>query len=487
MDYDVLLINAHTQIHKGTGGQPNTTQELHHLWMLEIAQKEAKKMMNRLDKWQYFTCFYSNKIKGYNREGITTAKAKQINSIINQEQIHEHFAANFVDTHDQLEYMSRVMSIQTQTHSPKVHSPVPSQQPGIPPVIQTAPSFASALTSEQSHRLLMDKRIQNDKEKQALIQQINTLEKSIATATASMTTCTSPPAQSTSKTTTDQRIKQKDLCGNNWFQVGHYCSKHGYSISHTNDNCRDRNKMETAKGHPKLQQQHVQSTKYKPPRSNKHSISTHLIEVKNQVSVDITGRYTITSSRRGNKYILIMIDWDSNYIKLIVSLKSRNAESYVTAYQEGYNWFLKHGFQSEVLKIDNEISDTLIQASETDKLQYQLASPDDYQQLPAERVIQDVKAHFISIRSIADHVFPADGWDLLLQHTEDTLNMLRPSKLNPLVSACTTVRGYFDYMKTPVAPAGYKVIVHDRPNTRGSPLSDRGTEGYFISQAPEHY
>merc|ERR1711884_734697 len=109
------------------------------------------------------------------------------------------------------------------------------------------------------------------------------------------------------------------------------------------------NKMETAKGHLKLQRQHVQSTKPTTTsiRSIKHTISTHLIEAKNQLSMDMTGRYPITS-RRGNKYILIMVDWDSNYIKLI-PLKSRKADTYVAAYQDGYQWFLKHGVQATLL------------------------------------------------------------------------------------------------------------------------------------------
>ena len=82
--------------------------------------------------------------------------------------------------------------------------------------------------------------------------------------------------------------------------------------------------------------------------------------------------------------------------------------------------------------------------------------------------------------------FPENCWDLLLPHTEDTLNMLRPSKTNPLVSAYTILRGHFNFMKTPIAPAGCTVLVHDRPTSRGS-WADRGTEGYFISQAPDHY
>ena len=64
--------------------------------------------------------------------------------------------------------------------------------------------------------------------------------------------------------------------------------------------------------------------------------------------------------------------------------------------------------------------------------------------------------------------------------------MLRPSKLNPLVSAYTTLRGHFNYMSTPIAPAGCKVLAHDTPLKRGS-WADKGTAGFFISQAPDHY
>ena len=138
--------------------------------------------------------------------------------------------------------------------------------------------------------------------------------------------------------------------------------------------------------------------------------------------MDMTGRYPITS-RQGNKYVLIMIDWDSNYIKLI-PMKSRKSQNLVAAFETGYQWFRDKGFSAELLKLDNEISKALIDAIKENKLDYQLASPNDHRQNPAERAIQDVKAHFISIRSTANAAFPINEWDLLLQHTEDTLNML---------------------------------------------------------------
>ena len=95
------------------------------------------------------------------------------------------------------------------------------------------------------------------------------------------------------------------------------------------------------------------------------------------------------------------------------------------------------GFIAQLLELDNKISKILVQAINDNELDYQLASPNDHRQNPTKRAIQDVKAHFISIRAIADPQFPQTDWALLLQHTEDTLNMLRPSRINPLILAYT--------------------------------------------------
>ena len=78
----------------------------------------------------------------------------------------------------------------------------------------------------------------------------------------------------------------------------------------------------------------------------------------------------------------------------------------VTAYKEAYAWYKCKGFTARLLKLDNEISKTLIQAINDNELEYQLASPNDHRQNPAERAIRDVKAHFIAIRAIADPNFP---------------------------------------------------------------------------------
>ena len=87
--------------------------------------------------------------------------------------------------------------------------------------------------------------------------------------------------------------------------------------------------------------------------------------------------------------------------------------------------------------------------------------------------------------SINSHLSEFTLLDLLLPHTEFTLNPLRPSKINKNISVHTIMHGHCDFMKHPISIAGTKVLVHDRPMDRGS-WDDRGTEGFFINKSPEH-
>ena len=97
--------------------------------------------------------------------------------------------------------------------------------------------------------------------------------------------------------------------------------------------------------------------------------------------------------------------------------------------------------------------------------------------MPAERAIQTFKNHFIAVRSGTDSAFPARAWNHILEHVVVTLNMLQPSKLNPKISAYMQLHGIFDFNKTPIAPAGCKIIIHDRTNERPA-WADHGFRGF---------
>jgi hypothetical protein len=119
-------------------------------------------------------------------------------------------------------------------------------------------------------------------------------------------------------------------------------------------------------------------------------------------------------------------------------------------------------------------------------MDYQIASPGDHRLNHAERAIQTFKNHFIAVLYGADSGFPAKQWDRLIKQAVMTLNMCRPSRINPKLSAYQQVWGNFDFNKTPLAPPGCKVVVHERAMERGA-WACHGIVGYYIGPALKHY
>lgn len=200
--------------------------------------------------------------------------------------------------------------------------------------------------------------------------------------------------------------------------------------------------------------------------------------------MDLPGHYPITSLD-GNKNIFIMYDTDSKYIKPL-AMTSRETNEILRCFKECYDYFKKANFTARLLRLDNEVSKRLIDRIETEGLEYQLAAPYDHRRNPAERAIQSFKNHFISIRAGADPDFPADRWDLFLAHAEDTINMSRPSQINPKVSACTMINGQFDFNKTPMCPAGIKTIAHTTTD-RQTTWEEHGGRSFGLGRAPNHF
>ena len=78
------------------------------------------------------------------------------------------------------------------------------------------------------------------------------------------------------------------------------------------------------------------------------------------------------------------------------------------------------------------------------------------------------------------------SWCRLLPQAEMTLNMLRPSRLNPRLSTYAQLSGDFDYNKTPLVPLGTNVLVYETPTSRKS-WATHGVEGWYVGPAIEHY
>jgi len=183
---------------------------------------------------------------------------------------------------------------------------------------------------------------------------------------------------------------------------------------------------------------------------------------------DLTHRFPHRSSQ-GNEYILVVYHYDSNVI-LVKPVKIRQAAVLREALEKLNKKLKQQGEQPVLYILDNEMSQELRTAFFKNKV-------------AVERAIQTFKNHFLAGLASCDPNFPLAELDRLIAQAELTFNLIRPARLNPKLSAHAYLSGPFDFNKTPLAPLGTRVVVHDRPKTRPS-WGFHGTDGWYVSPFP---
>ena len=153
-----------------------------------------------------------------------------------------------------------------------------------------------------------------------------------------------------------------------------------------------------------------------------------------------------------------MYDFDSNVI-LVEPIKIRKTKHFIKGFTSCHKRITAAGITPILLRLDNEISSDLIAAINSKNFKYQLNKAYDHRHNLAERAIQTFKAQFISILNGFDAHFPPHCWCRLFPQSEQRLNLLRRSQINPKLSAYNQIYGLFDFNSTPLAPLGTKVSI----------------------------
>ncbi len=205
---------------------------------------------------------------------------------------------------------------------------------------------------------------------------------------------------------------------------------------------------------------------------------------KNTAYHDLTGRFPHRSSR-GNEYLLIVYDYDSNSI-LHCALKNKTGAEIKRGWTIINDKLASGGNQPKLYILDNEASADLKKGLNKHGIAYQLVPPHVHRRNAAERAIQTFKNHLLAFLATCDPDFPVSEWDRLLFQAELTLNLLRNSRVNPRLSAYAYLFGNFDFNKTPLAPPGTRTIVHLKPDQRAS-WAFHGEEGWYVGPSMEHY
>ena len=207
-------------------------------------------------------------------------------------------------------------------------------------------------------------------------------------------------------------------------------------------------------------------------------------EATGQTFSDQTGKFPVTSSR-GNAYVFVLYDYDSNTIHP-VAIKTRTAESILEAYKTVHQELVKAGCRPKLHRLDNECSNILKEYMQDEDIDYQLVPPGIHRRNAAERAIRTFKNHFIAGLCTADPDFPLYLWDRLIPQAKITINLLRASRINPKLSGYSQLYGFFDFNRTPLAPPGTRIVVHEKPANRGT-WAPHGVDAWYVGPALEHY
>ena len=193
-----------------------------------------------------------------------------------------------------------------------------------------------------------------------------------------------------------------------------------------------------------------------PPITRKTNyIFAKCVPATGKIYGDSTGRFVATSIS-GNKYLLVIYDYDSNTIHA-EGMPSNTKESQVTAYNTVIKLLQKRGCNPKLLKLDNVTSDFLEEFLDDEDITFELVPPYLHRRNSAERAIRTFKEHFIAILSGTDPSFPINLWDKLLPQAIMTLNLLRMSRINPQLSTYAQLWGAFNYNKHTDGSHGYQI------------------------------
>ena len=200
-----------------------------------------------------------------------------------------------------------------------------------------------------------------------------------------------------------------------------------------------------------------------------------------------TGQF-LCSSLSGNKYLLVLYNYDANYINAI-PMPSRTKHQIQLAYKQSTEMLRKHGFTPKLQQLDNEASQILRDYMDSQTIDFQLTPAGLQRRNNAKRAIHAFKNHFKAGLASTPPNFPLNLWDKLLPQALLTLNILSPARINPRLSGYAHVNGAFDYKRTLLTsppPPGINCMVHLKSDLRNS-WDPNAKAGFYIGPAINHY
>ena len=143
--------------------------------------------------------------------------------------------------------------------------------------------------------------------------------------------------------------------------------------------------------------------------------------------------------------------YDINAI-LMRCLKNKAGLEHIQTFKNVHNLLLRRGVQPKYCRMDNECLAPIKKIITDKEMELQLPPPQMHRRNWAEQAIQTGKAHLIAGLVGTNPNFPLHLWCRLTPQCEKTLNMMRPTHINPKISADTYLQGIHNFNRVPLPP-----------------------------------
>ena len=163
-------------------------------------------------------------------------------------------------------------------------------------------------------------------------------------------------------------------------------------------------------------------------------------------------------------------------------MKSKNDGEMLRVFDKIHTKLTKRGIKPTFQIMDNEASGAVMEWFERNKIDAQKVAPYNYRANISERMIETAKQHFIAGIAGTDENSPITQWDRCVPQSQRSLNMLRPCRINPKLSADSFLEGQHDYNAVPFPPLGWRMLMFERSGQRPS-WGVHDVEGYSVGPA----
>jgi hypothetical protein len=155
-------------------------------------------------------------------------------------------------------------------------------------------------------------------------------------------------------------------------------------------------------------------------------------------------------SLEGNVCFFIVYHYKTNGT-LALPIAEFSDDIIFVAYQQQYNLLKSKGYKICLNVMENQATKVIKKFLNEQQCDLLLVEPHNHRVNAAEHAIQTFKAYFISALATTDSKFSLQLWDQLTPQVVSTLNMLRPSCVNPNISAYKAVHGPYNWNCFPLA------------------------------------